>query len=386
MPNERHYPWDILAIDETDDKKAIKKAYAVLIKQYKPDEYPEKFQEIHDAYQFALQTLTWNKQSTENSPQESTGKLVQHTNGNLKPKKAESNLLKTDSEDQQIADNLLKYLDELLSDHQFEINHINKWQLFNKYKSILDIQLIRDVSLKVFEKISTYNLAHKQNKKQAVIHIAIINYLDSIFNWSENWQIYHENFSYQSLKYTLYRDEVEVDISEFTTPITTRLYAFVVDFALASFLMLFIQYLLNSFNIEINKRHFILGSIAIFFISRLLFELLIKSNRSFGKIIVNLRILATDGIFYSSKVSKYGYLYLQNINGMRINTRQILNRYQLIFINFVPLLIYLYQIKMNSDIFFIMTLTIFIANVLAYFRKGALLHDLISQTRVLEAG
>jgi len=59
-------PWKTLNIDPTDDKKVIKKAYACLIKQFKPDEHPEKFQEIQEAYQYALQTLKWNKQEAEN--------------------------------------------------------------------------------------------------------------------------------------------------------------------------------------------------------------------------------------------------------------------------------------------------------------------------------
>ncbi|MBL4774359.1 MAG: DnaJ domain-containing protein [Alcanivoracaceae bacterium] len=54
---ECHYPWDILEIDETDDKKAIKKAYAVLIKQYKPDDNPEKFKEIQEAYEYILNQM-----------------------------------------------------------------------------------------------------------------------------------------------------------------------------------------------------------------------------------------------------------------------------------------------------------------------------------------
>lgn len=44
----------ILEIEPTDDKKAIKKAYAKLVKQYHPEEYPEKWKDIHDAYETAL--------------------------------------------------------------------------------------------------------------------------------------------------------------------------------------------------------------------------------------------------------------------------------------------------------------------------------------------
>lgn len=48
--------FQILEIDPTDDKRAIKKAYARLVKQYHPEENPEKWKEIHDAYMEALKT------------------------------------------------------------------------------------------------------------------------------------------------------------------------------------------------------------------------------------------------------------------------------------------------------------------------------------------
>lgn len=44
----------ILEIEPTEDEKAIRKAYARLVKQYHPEEQPEKWKEIHDAYEAAL--------------------------------------------------------------------------------------------------------------------------------------------------------------------------------------------------------------------------------------------------------------------------------------------------------------------------------------------
>lgn len=45
--------WKILDIAPTSDIKEIKKAYAVLAKKYNPEEHPEEFQRIHDAYKAA---------------------------------------------------------------------------------------------------------------------------------------------------------------------------------------------------------------------------------------------------------------------------------------------------------------------------------------------
>ena len=44
----------ILEIEPTNDKKEIKKAYAGLVKRYHPEEFPEEWKKIHDAYEQAL--------------------------------------------------------------------------------------------------------------------------------------------------------------------------------------------------------------------------------------------------------------------------------------------------------------------------------------------
>lgn len=46
--------WEVLGIEPTKDKKEIKKAYARLLKQYHPEENPEKFKQIQAAYQQCL--------------------------------------------------------------------------------------------------------------------------------------------------------------------------------------------------------------------------------------------------------------------------------------------------------------------------------------------
>lgn len=46
--------WDILGIHITTDKKAIKAAYAQKAKEVHPEEHPEEFMELHDAYEKAL--------------------------------------------------------------------------------------------------------------------------------------------------------------------------------------------------------------------------------------------------------------------------------------------------------------------------------------------
>jgi preprotein translocase subunit SecG len=47
--------WQILEIDPTDNKREIKQAYARLLKVYHPEEYPEEFKRLENAYKEAIQ-------------------------------------------------------------------------------------------------------------------------------------------------------------------------------------------------------------------------------------------------------------------------------------------------------------------------------------------
>ena len=46
--------WETLNIEPTKDKAAIKRAYALLAHKYNPEDKPEKYQELHEAYKQAL--------------------------------------------------------------------------------------------------------------------------------------------------------------------------------------------------------------------------------------------------------------------------------------------------------------------------------------------
>ena len=47
--------FEILEIEPTDDKKKIKIAYSKMLKKYHPEEFPEMFMKINEAYRVALE-------------------------------------------------------------------------------------------------------------------------------------------------------------------------------------------------------------------------------------------------------------------------------------------------------------------------------------------
>ena len=62
MLNDSHNAYDILGIDWNADTRTIKKAYARLVKQYHPEENPEGWKRIHDAYELAMKNASGKKQ------------------------------------------------------------------------------------------------------------------------------------------------------------------------------------------------------------------------------------------------------------------------------------------------------------------------------------
>lgn len=72
--------WEILGIEPTSDKKIIKKAYAKKVKTCHPEEHPEEFKLLYDAYQAALEgkvTFTVSELPTvsEEQPEEMTDEV-----------------------------------------------------------------------------------------------------------------------------------------------------------------------------------------------------------------------------------------------------------------------------------------------------------------------
>jgi len=51
--------WQILGIEPTKEKRKIKRAYAKMLAKYHPEEHPEYFSCIKDAYDFALKYAEW---------------------------------------------------------------------------------------------------------------------------------------------------------------------------------------------------------------------------------------------------------------------------------------------------------------------------------------
>ncbi|MBQ1783569.1 MAG: RDD family protein [Gammaproteobacteria bacterium] len=68
--------WQQLGIEPTLDQRAIKRAYAVRLKQCRPDEQPEAFQRLHAAYKQVLEWAAWQARQQAEEEEEAAAEEV----------------------------------------------------------------------------------------------------------------------------------------------------------------------------------------------------------------------------------------------------------------------------------------------------------------------
>ncbi|MGB1311368.1 MAG: RDD family protein [Leucothrix sp.] len=243
--------WEILGVERFSDKKAIKIAYAKQLKQHRPDEDPEGFQQLHRAYKSALswvpiatdEQLMWPDSEHEaiNSPIHSTeGEKpddqalaaaildslqrpldeigINNTDKSLSVVTVgQPTLLEADGVDEQLqalakpklseADRQL--LDEihgqehLLSEDWQNLyakvsdiiqspkhcNDLKQWQFLGSLASMNDLEFRKAASDEVFEIVAEVNAVSLDNKH---LHVKrpVLNYLNQQFSWDKKWQEY----------------------------------------------------------------------------------------------------------------------------------------------------------------------------------------------------
>ena len=101
--------WDILGIDPTTDKKKIKKAYAEKTKVYHPEDYPEEFKIVQEAYQWAMKYTSKSVLDDENleigiNTNKSTDEVIE-VNKKEENKSIEIDYSNLEEEDFKIKDN-----------------------------------------------------------------------------------------------------------------------------------------------------------------------------------------------------------------------------------------------------------------------------------------
>lgn len=330
-------PWDILGIEVDADKKAIKTAYARLLKKTRPDDDPEGFTRLHDAYQSALKQLAYNTAPsasyTDWAPADKNNSETPLSDPvNIEevmeleaPNKTDDSFTYTESietlnnnftEDieqteevlEPVIDNfqqdwnaLFKQVDDLINSPSDDRKLLQNWQSIETIPSLSDLEFKSNTSDELFELIALANLDAEDESLPPPIPIIVLDYLSELFSWEEKWIQYQKKFDDTLLDavypYISYIELVTADnspVPEYkknTLHLFDRTFAFLIDTAIAfSLPALFF----GIAGIQYNDTVVISGAALYFLITIPLLEAS-HWQASFGKKIMGLQIVTKQG-------------------------------------------------------------------------------------------
>ncbi|TQF70083.1 hypothetical protein [Pseudoalteromonas luteoviolacea] len=188
--------WDILKIQQTNDIKVIKVAYAKQLKVCRPESHPEEFQALHQAYKSAL---NWAKSITEEhfEAQAPLDNMFSEQPEVIEAAEMSDTVDDVDRERQAELDEMhieyKQHIEEIskVFDDKVARNDISAWRFLQQSQSILDPEYNTQLGMFVFESILKINKEFEQlsRKKKRYsgdrekISIETILYLDGVFNW-----------------------------------------------------------------------------------------------------------------------------------------------------------------------------------------------------------
>lgn len=165
--------WEILEIEVTTNKKSIKKAYHKLLRQNKPDEKPDEFKILYQAYEDALEYETYEQNSVEtildNEEQED---VFSNTH-------------------QEKLDEFVKKVNERTYQNNYIklFNNISSWAFIEELEMDTDIELYEEASIYLFEAVSEF-----ENKfPKELLNMEVIVYFSDFFVWQKQWQKYDKD-------------------------------------------------------------------------------------------------------------------------------------------------------------------------------------------------
>lgn len=197
--------WHTLQLSPTTDIRAIKKAYATLLKQNRPDQNPEGFQQLHAAYQDALR---WAEDSldaqqahadpadtdalAEVAPEEATVEGVNSTrygcgDPNCEQCAADAAWEKYLDEQWEL---LVQRVEETLEDPQRR-NDPTAWQFLVESEALLDIDFKSAFALRFLQRLLQM-FSQQQESGETLLLPATITHLNQLFWWSERRHHYDD--------------------------------------------------------------------------------------------------------------------------------------------------------------------------------------------------
>lgn len=173
--------WEILGIKPTNDIKLIKQAYAVLLKKYRPEEFPEEFKQIHTAYKNAIsEVIKGENQESKISKYKSTEK----PEGDIA-----HDVINTES-DTDLESLIVNKTKSLLSKGFYARYQVEQWQFAEKFNEKIELDIRERLARTVLDLFVVYEANREGYQNVERLTDEVLVYLDNIFHWTSNWQSY----------------------------------------------------------------------------------------------------------------------------------------------------------------------------------------------------
>ena len=235
--------WEILELAPTDNKKSIKRAYHKLLRQYKPDEYPDEFKRLYQAYQEALEEkdyisdeeIDWNDKETlswDNT--ENNEELWEETSEEL------DEFLSIEDDYYERWNSFKEKVDELTYNNNYPelFNQQEKWDFLEELDVISDLEFYKEASHYLFNAVTKFDEKHKR----VLLNEEVIRYFDSIFLWKKQWSEFDQEstvFEYLEIKKELLPHERKKILESNLATIEQRLFSFFLDLVVALTIAIF---------------------------------------------------------------------------------------------------------------------------------------------------
>ncbi|MDP4181709.1 MAG: CDC27 family protein [Bacillota bacterium] len=215
--------WSVLEIPPTNDISIIKKAYAAKLKKCHPEDDPQGYQQLREAFDKAVK-LSKRTRSSGLKHDDSTVNIENNIDSIDLPESSEEmnlNNSKSDFKDEQISNNKFKIPPHIRFNNQFTRNNRSLYddnkELIKKAKELYNVFSARIDETKwetLFDCESMWNLYNKELVNAEMINFISEHYhlpkkvwqlLDSNFNWSTNIDFLNDRLPNKLVKYIIRR-------------------------------------------------------------------------------------------------------------------------------------------------------------------------------------
>jgi hypothetical protein len=183
--------WDILGIEPTTDLEEIKRAYSALLPKYHPEDDPEGYQRLRQAFDFARKYVKRHKGHKEEFFYHEE---IHKNNKDLNLSNNEEILIEYDTNNEKNSrensiDKIMNQIVDLYNDYFRRID-IENWKNLFANDVLLNFEMVDDINI----------ILLKFLVKNYVIPQEIWKYLNSIFDWESQYTILRKHFDRNTIE------------------------------------------------------------------------------------------------------------------------------------------------------------------------------------------